>query len=289
VETALAAKGTSATWWSIAGAGWLPVVGMFFAATLHTPAASVYCNFAAAGKDERTVRKAFIWGGLIAMPMPLLAGIIGIETLAKYGAAAQLASYQTLTRLAIDINPWIGGVALAAVLAAVVSSGGPILLSSATMFVRDWIPGSKEWTQEERLRAYRTTTVVYGMLAAVIAWLGPITSILDLLLFGFAMVVPPALAVTFLFYWKRTTEAGAFWGMVLGFAGGLVWYALTHFIFTEQAESIDPSFPTTIIPLVAIPLISLRTRDTAGDKDRFYARVAGVPAATPAQTAVSPL
>src|SRR5918999_1922780 len=112
--------------------------------------------------------------------MPFLAGIIGIETLAKYGAAAQLSSYQTLTRLAIDINPWIGGIALAAVLAAVVSSGGPILLSSATMLVRDWIPSSAGWDPQRRLRAYRTTTVAYGMLAALVAWLGPIGSVLDL-------------------------------------------------------------------------------------------------------------
>ncbi len=276
VDAALAAGGSDASaWWSIAGAGWLPVIGMFFAATLHTPAASVYCNFAAAGRTERDVRNAFIWGGIIAMPMPFLAGIIGILTLAKYGASAQLASYQTLTRLAIDINPWIGGVALAAVLAAVVSSGGPILLSSATMFVRDWIPSSKNWTQDRRLRAYRTTTIIYGMGAAVIAWLGPITSILELLLFGFAMVVPPALAVTYTLYWKRTTEAGAFWGMVLGFAGGLIWYALTHFVFVEQGESIDPAFPTTLIPLIAIPVISLMTRESATRSQAFYARLAG--------------
>jgi SSS family solute:Na+ symporter len=274
VDAALTQNGVDpAAWWAVAGAGWLPVLGMFFAATLHTPAASVYVNFAAAGRDERDVRRAFILGGLIAAPMPLLAGIIGIETVAKYGAAAQLASYQTLTRLAVDINPWIGGVALAAVLAAVVSSGGPILLSSATMFVRDWIPGSSRWEQSRRLAAYRTTTIVYGMLAAVIAWLGPIGSILDLLLFGFAMVVPPALAVTFLLYWKRTTEAGAFYGMVLGFAGGLIWYALTHFAFPEQGEVIDPSFPTTLIPLVAIPVITLLTPENLDRRDAFYARV----------------
>ena len=278
VNTAIATNPDAASWWSIAGAGWLPVIGMFFAATMHTPAASVYCNFAAAGRDEHTVKRAFILGGLIAMPMPFLAGIIGIETLAKYGASAQLASYQTLTRLAIDINPWVGGIALAAVLAAVVSSGGPILLSSATMFVRDWIPTSKDWSQQRRLGAYRWTTIIYGMGAAVIAFVGPITSILDLLLFGFAMVVPPALAVTFLLYWKRTTEAGAFWGMVLGAAGGLIWYLLTHFFFAEQGESIDPSYPTTLIPLVAIPVISLMTQDRAEGKDAFYAKLARTPA-----------
>jgi solute:Na+ symporter, SSS family len=276
VNVALASSEATSSWWSIAGAGWLPVIGMFFAATMHTPAASVYCNFAASGRDERTVKRAFIWGGLIAAPMPLLAGLVGIETLAKYGAAAQLASYQTLTRLAIDINPWIGGLALAAVLAAVVSSGGPILLSSATMFVRDWIPSSSRWTQQERLRAYRRTTIVYGLGAAVIAWLGPITSILDLLLFGFAMVVPPAIAVTFTLYWKRTTETGAFWGMALGFAGGLIWYALTHLMFPEQGESIDPSYPTTIIPLIAVPVISLLTTDSAKGRDAFFSKLAPV-------------
>jgi solute:Na+ symporter, SSS family len=272
-------------WWSMAGAGWLAVVGMFFAATIHTPAASVYVNFAAAGQTERSVMRAFLLAGLIAAPMPLLAGLIGIQTLAKYGAAAQVASYQTLTQLALDINPWIGGVALAAVLAAVISSGGPILLSSATMFVRDWIPGSHAWTQDRRLHAYRTTTLVYGMLAALIAWLGPIRSVLDLLLFGFAMVVPPALAVTFLLYWKRTTEAGAFWGMVLGFGGGLGWYVLSHVVATD-ARSIDPSIPTTIIPLVAIPAISLFTRDDTACQDAFYGQLAGAPGPPAAVTTV---
>lgn len=281
VDAALAG-GTAdpAAWWSIAGAGWLPVIGMFFAATMHTPAASVYCNFAAAGRDERTVRRAFVWGGLIAMPMPLLAGAIGILTLAKYGAAAQSASYQTLTRLAIDINPWIGGIAVAAVLAAVVSSGGPILLSSATMFVRDWIPGSGGWSQARRLRAYRTTTIIYGLGAAVVAWLGPVTSILGLLLFGFAMVVPPALAVAFTLYWRRTTEAGAFWGMALGFAGGLTWFVLTRLVFPGRAEGIDPSYATMLIPLVAIPLISLLTAPHVAGRDAFYDRLAGTAAAT---------
>jgi SSS family solute:Na+ symporter len=279
INATIANTDHAATFWGIAGAGWLPVIGMFFAATMHTPAASVYCNFAAAGLDERTVRRAFIWGGIIAAPMPFFAGLIGLETLAKYGAEAQLASYQTLTRLAIDINPWVGGVALAAVLAAVVSSGGPILLSSATMFVRDWIPSSAGWSQDEKLRAYRTTTIIYGMGAAIIAWLGPITSILELLLFGFAMVVPPAIAVTFALYWKRTTEEGAFYGMALGFAGGLIWYVLTHFVWPELGDGIDPSYPTTLIPLVAVPIISLLTQDRAERKDAFFARLA--PAAAP--------
>jgi solute:Na+ symporter, SSS family len=272
VNAALATTGADpAAWWGFAGAGWMAVVAMIFSAVIHTPAASVYVNFATAARSERSVLWAFLLGGLIAMPMPMLAGWVGIESLAKYGASAQLASYQTVTRLASEINPWLGGVALAAVLAAVISSGGPILLSSATMFVRDWIPQSQQWDGPRKLRAYRITTIVYGALAGVVAWLGPVGSILDLLLFGFAMVVPPAIAAGYVLYWPRTTESGVFWGIVLGYALGLVWYL-------AMPEEIDPSYITTIVPLVVVPTLSLLTREGAEGRDAFYRVVRTAPA-----------
>jgi Na+/proline symporter len=179
------------------------------------------------------------------------------------------------------------------VLAAVVSTGGPILLASATMFIRDWVPASGKWSQVRRLSAYRTTTITYGLLAATVAWLGPIRSILDLMLFAFAMVVPPGIAVAYVLYWKRTTEVGVFWGMVLGYAGGLVWYSLTywagaaglvaptdaglwhklgHLLFVEGG-GIDPSYPATLIPLVGIPLLSLLTAHETEAQESFHKAV----------------
>jgi SSS family solute:Na+ symporter len=267
VDAALAGTTIDAgTWWSFIGPGWVPVLAMIFSAVIHTPAASVYVNYSTAARNEKTVLPAFLLGGLIAMPMPMLAGWIGVESLAKYGASAQLASYQTVTRLASEINPWLGGVALAAVLAAVVSSGGPILLSSATMFVRDWIPSSARWDGPRKLRAYQLTTIVYGALAAAVAWLGPVGSILELLLFGFAMVVPPAIAAAFLLYWPRTTEAGCFWGIVLGYVFGLGWYAM-------NPNGLDPSYITTIVPLVVVPVVSLVTAERMEGKEAFYQKL----------------
>ena len=83
------------------------------------------------------------------------------------------------------------------------------------MFVRDWLPFTRRYDSAQRLRAYRVTTVVYAILAALAAWVVATRtsiSILDLLLFGFAMVVPPAIAVGYVIYWRRTTERGAYWG-----------------------------------------------------------------------------
>ena len=292
------ASQSEAAWWGFVGAGWLPVFGMFFAAAVHSPAASVYTNYSTAAKTERHIAPAFLLAGVIAAMMPILAGLVGILTTARYGLDAGLVGYRNLTTLASEISPVMGGVALAAVLAAVISSGGPILLSSATMFVRDWLPFTRNHSSDQQLKAYRITTTVYAFLAAIAAWLVATyttPSILDLLLFGFAMVVPPALSLAYLMYWPRTTEQGAFWGMAVGYAAGILWLALIKYALatglaapedlglirrvlvhglTVGGEGIDPSYLTFFVPLIVVPIVSLMTRQ-GNIREDFYEMLSG--------------
>ena len=288
-------------WWGFVGAGWLPVVAMFFAAAVHTPAASVYTNYATAARRERDLAPAFLCGGVIAGLMSCLAGLIGVLTTARYGLDAGLGGYRNLTTLASEIDPIVGGIALAAVLAAVVSSGGPILLSSATMLVRDWLPATDAWSPTRQLRAYRITTTLYAGAAAIAAWVVATyttVSILDLLLFGFAMVVPPAVSVAYLLYARGTTEPGAYWGMVSGYVGGLLWFGaikvalasgltaseelplvvrgLVHGL-TVDGTGIDPSYVTFFVPLVVVPVVSRLTvsQDDPARRRTFVDRLHG--------------
>lgn len=283
-----------AKWWSFTGIGLATIIALFISATIHTPGASVYANYASsAGKQEYLI-PGFFLAGVIAAIMPLVAGFIGVLTMATYGADSGLSSYLNIAQLAMDTGPILGGIALAAVLAAVISSGAPILLASSTMFVNDWIPASKNYSDEKKLKAYKIVTVVYGSSAAVIAYVGNITSVLQLLLLGFAMVVPPAIAVTFVFYWKKTTEFAAFWGMVAGFGGGLImWLFNTLFDGAENAtaggfaqwwyeiinmlgEWRDPSFLTLMLPLIIIPVLTIIYPNSAADDEQsesFYKRL----------------
>ncbi len=268
------------TWWSLTSIGWISIVALSLSATLHTPAVSIYANYAAAAKSEKSLIPGFVLAGVLAALMPFVAGLIGLETFARYGAEAGLSSYRNITQLAIDTGPILGGIALAAVLAALISSGAPMLLGSATMFVNDWVPGSKQFSQEKRLKAYKLTSVIYGLVATVIAWQANISSVLQLLLLGFAMVVPPAIAIAYLFYWRRTSERAAFYGILSGYVTGLLHWSLnTLFDGAEFAtaggfpqfwyESIhvlgewsDPTFSATLIPLVVIPVLTLLYPDT---------------------------
>ncbi len=109
-------------------------------------------------------------------------------------------------------------------------------------------------------------------------------------------MVPPAIAVGYLIYWQRTTEAGAFWGIALGYGVGLLWYGairsatavdftagesasqwqqLAYTCFARDGVGIDPTYVATLIPLLAIPIISLMTREDVLGKDEFYAKLNG--------------
>ncbi|MDP7639742.1 MAG: hypothetical protein QGG73_08510, partial [Candidatus Hydrogenedentes bacterium] len=293
----------SAAWWRFTGASGFAVFGLVFSTAIHTPGASIYTNFATSARTEKMIVPAFLFAGIIASLMPLLAGLVGMETLAAKGLDPGLAGYRNLTALPTEINVWVGGIALAAILAAVISSGGPILLSSSTMFVRDWLPFARNYSSAQNLRAYRVTTIIYGGLAAALAYVWSIAdspiSILDILLFGFAVVVPPAIAVGYVIYYRKTTEAGAYWGMVTGYAGGVVWYGAirwaewidhsapegtsaitraTHLLFKDflgSGQGLDPSYLTTILPLIAVPLVSSMTTSDRKGEEKFYDILSG--------------
>ncbi|OUV67247.1 MAG: hypothetical protein CBC93_06385 [Gammaproteobacteria bacterium TMED133] len=285
--------------WNFTGMGWGAVLGMFFSAAVHTPAASVYTNYSTAAKKENHLIPSFLLAGVIGGLMPIFAGLIGLLTIANYGLEPGTSGYSNLTKLATDISPLVGGIALAAVLAAVISSGGPILLSSSTMFVRDWLPFTRDWRPDRRLKAYRITTVIYGLIAAICALLVSkveSVSILDMLLFGFAMVVPPAVSIGYLIYWKRTTEKGALWGMTAGLGAGLAWFVaikiavgsgleltressaiarLVYNCFAIDGKGIDPSYATTFVPLIVVPIVSFLSQETPVGKEKFYSIVSG--------------
>jgi solute:Na+ symporter, SSS family len=282
------------SWWSFTGIGWATIIALFISATIHTPAASIYANYASSAAKQEYLIPAFLLAGIIAALMPLVAGFIGILTMVSYGSDAGLSGYLNIAQLAMDTGPLLGGIALAAVLAAVISSGVPILLASSTMLVSDWIPGSKNFSGEKKLFLYKMITVIYGSSAAFCAWYFNFGSVLKFLLLGFAMVVPPAIAIAFVFYWKKTTERAVFWGMLLGFASGLLmwllnnwysgvenadvggfaqyWYELCQYL----GEWRDPSFLTFMLPVFIIPLVTLMfpaKTDDAQLRDSFYKKL----------------
>jgi Na+/proline symporter len=134
-------------------------------------------------------------------------------------------------------------------------------------------------------------------------------SILDLLLFAFAMVLPAAIVVAFVLYWRRTTEQGAYWGMLAGYCAGVTWFVLVKWalwiglqtpegasapvrllvaLLTGQGEGLDPAYVTTVVPLLTVPIVSLFTALSPERESEFRARLVGITDSTLPDTPTTP-
>jgi len=68
------------------------------------------------------------------------------------------------------------------------------------------------------------------------------------------------------------------WALATGFEapdGSSAMRRLFHYCFARGGKGIDPSYATTLVPLIVIPLVSWLTKETEQGKQDFYAVVSG--------------
>jgi sodium/proline symporter len=122
-------------------------------------------------------------------------------------------------------NPWIAGVLLSAILAAIMSTLSCQLLVCSSALTEDFYKGffRKNAGQSELVWVGRSTVLLVSLLAI---WLAsdPNSRVLGLVSYawaGFGAAFGPV--VLFSLFWKRMTRNGALAGMIVGAATVLVW------------------------------------------------------------------
>lgn len=176
-----------------------------------------------AAKDEKTaVRSSFLTAALIA-PFGLLTALLGMIARVKFPdlADAKLA----LPQLMLSLNPVIGGLVLAAILAAVLSTASPIFLASGTLFTKDIYQYYRKDADEKKLlRVSRVSTFLSGLVCIVIAIaLYDSTMLLDIVYFAYSIRGSIFVVLVLGIYWKRTSAAGGIAGMLMTAVVGSVW------------------------------------------------------------------
>jgi sodium/proline symporter len=128
------------------------------------------------------------------------------------------------------LNPWVGGILLAAVLAAAMSTADSQLLVSSSALTEDVYRAffRREATQQELVWTGRITVV----LVAIVAWLlalrgGGVLEIVEYAWAGFGAAFGPV--ILFSLFWPRMTAVGAASGMVFGAGTVVVWRWLDPF------------------------------------------------------------
>jgi solute:Na+ symporter, SSS family len=161
---------------------------------------------------------------------------------------------------------WLGAILLGGIFAKVISTANNYLFSPATNLIHDIYGRFIDRNSSERktLIVSRLIVVLLGAFAVLQAT--QFESVLRASLYAYtvygAAVTPAVLAV---FFWRRSTAAGAVSSIVLGTIVTVVWELLQQFGPSEIRSaigSIDAVYPALLISVSSLVAVSLRTRPT---------------------------
>jgi sodium/proline symporter len=185
-----------------------------------------FMSIKSAKQFPSATRIAMTWVS-ISMIAAVLIGFVAIPIYYGKVTDAQEAEKVFIYMVRDFCNPWIGGVLLSAILAAIMSTIDSQLLAAGSTLTADFYKLiRKKSTTREEMHISRVFVLIICILACIMA-LNPSKTIFALVTFawgGFGAAFGPVVLMSL--YSKRTSWQSALCGMVAGTAVMLVWYFL---------------------------------------------------------------
>ena len=172
-------------------------------------------------KDAATAKKGFVWGGILMLPVGVLAAFLGLVAKAMYpDAQAALA----LPQVIVGLQPVLAGVTLAALWAADVSTACNLLLSAGTLFSSDIYKRfvNPQCDQARQLLMTRACIIISGILTLGLAM--SVSSILGTIMIGLSLTAAfSVIVIVALFFPQYASKAAGFWTLLTGLVLLVLW------------------------------------------------------------------
>lgn len=230
-------------------------------------------------REAKSARHIGMSWMVISLAGAVISGLVGIAYYAKNGITLQNPETVVLRMSQILLHPFIAGLVLAAVLAAIMSTFSSQLIVCSSAIVEDIYRATtqKEIGQKALVRAGRISVLVVAAVAFYLA-LGNNNSILSLVGFawaGFGAAFGPLTILAL--YWRKLTTAGALAGMITGAVTVFVWDWLDTRTGDFWLFSIYELAPAFLASLLAIWIVSKLTYTRNEEIDaEFSASIARV-------------
>lgn len=220
-------------------------------------------------------RIGMIWM-ILCLAGSLTVGLAGIAYFeanpAVAGPVQANAERVFITLVELLFNPWVAGILLSAILAAVMSTLSSQLLVCSSVLSEDFYRGflRPQASHRELVWVGRLSVLVVSLVAM---WLArdPDSRVLGLVSYawaGFGAAFGPVVLLSL--FWQRMTRNGAVAGMVLGALTVIVWKQVAIGQYGSQLYEIVPGF---IVATVAIIVVSRFGREPAQDIQATHQQV----------------
>ena len=227
-----------------------------------------------AAKDVPTAKKACIITAFVVAPFGFATALLGMgaKVLSFQGNLLGLDGVnvtdakQALFTLMMNLPGWAGGLILASLLAAILSTVSPIILAAGTMFTKDIYQGvlKKDATDKQVLFMGRLTTAISGIICCVAAMaLVNASAVLDLVYAAYSLRGAIFIIILFGIYTKFASQRASIWSM---WATGIVaigWVAYKLIAGQYLIPGFSETYAAAIVAVVATIVFSLIFKPSA--------------------------
>lgn len=244
------------------------ILGMAVAFGLGNPSQPSYLARAFSAKNVGSIRIAL---GIGAMGNVLCMGgglIVGLGALVLLGTGIKRVDIIYPLMVVKLFHPFFGGLIIAAIIAAIMSTADSFLLQAGTTIGRDFYQRyiNIEATDNQLINISRIVITIVGIVGLFIAIMYP-----ESLQFLGAYVFGTVAAGLFIplyvgMFWRRATSTAAVWGMITGFIG--------TFIFTfKSLLPIHPIITGILISAIVFVIVTHLTPAEPERVDAFMRRI----------------
>ncbi|MEJ1089797.1 sodium/proline symporter PutP [Microbacterium sp. Mu-80] len=209
-------------------------------------------------QEAKSARRIGISWMIISLIGAVISGLVGIAYMAANGI--DLADPETVVLVMSQtlLHPFVAGLVLAAVLAAIMSTISSQLIVSSSALVEDLFKVFRKESPKAKTLVLmgRLTVLVVAIIAIVLA-ITPNDSILGLVSFawaGFGAAFGPIIILSL--FWRRLTNWGALAGMFVGAATVFIWKALDTGLY-----ELLPAFVLGMVVAVVVSLFTYRPNE----------------------------
>ena len=205
-------------------------------------------------KETKSARRIGIGWMIFSLAGAILTALVGVAYFQQQGLTLNDKETVFIALGQIIFHPFIAGIILAAILAAVMSTISSQLIVTSSALIEDIYKAlfKKDATDAHYVLAGRIAVLAVAIFAAAVAW-NPESSILDLVGFawaGFGAAFGPVILLSL--YWRKLTNIGALAGMVSGAVVAFIWGKSET--LSGMLYEIVPGFLIGLVITVAVSL-----------------------------------
>ncbi len=201
-----------------------------------------------AAKDLSTVKKTYTYAGLLIWPVfAFFVCTLGVITAGLFSGIEKDLAFTTFIVKALPTG--ITGIIIAALAAAIMSTADSGLMCATTIITNDIIKGyiKPDMDDKKLIKTGQIVIIVCGLFSMAVAMYLP--QILQLMMYAYQFNAAIFWPIMLGLFWKKATAEAAFWSLLVGGIGSVIWAVL------GSPNGIPPiyiAFPLTLVMMLAI-------------------------------------